>query len=342
MPRSSHLTRLCACVFLFGATVLAVSPSAFGQQQDVQPLLDRLERLERDIRTLNIQVSRGGPVTPLASAQTSGPEQKLDGPAIARMGARMDSLENDLRVVTGTVETVNHQIVRVTDRLDKLVSDIEFRLTALEARGGMMPAGQQGVGTEQPVLSAAPSPAGVQAVAPPPGNQILGTIPVSDLEKIEQAKASQTSTPPPSPATETASIAPSGALPAGTVKEQYTYAFNLLRQTNYAQAEVAFKAFIDANGEDPLASNARYWLGETYYVRRAYNEAAQMFLEAFSKDAEGPKASDSLLKLGKSLGALGKTEDACTAFNKLLSDFPKASSSVKNAVAREREQHSCP
>lgn len=335
MFRSSYYSHFYVCVFLFSAAFFSVAPSAYGQQQDIQPLLDRLERLERDIRTLNIQLSRGGPVTPLASTDTGSSDQTQDGPAIARLGARMDSLENDLRVVTGTVETTNYQIVRVTDRLDKLVSDIEFRLTSLENRGGQALAGQGVERPNMPAVSAAPAPAGVQTIAPAPGMQTLGTVPVSELEKLQQKDAASNAVAP-------SALAPSGPLPAGTAKEQYTYAFNLLRQTNYAQAEVAFKAFIGTHGADPLASNARYWLGETYYVRRAYNEAAQMFLEAFSKDAEGPKASDSLLKLGKSLGALGKTEDACTAFNKLLTDFPKASSSVKNAVAREREQHSCP
>ncbi len=337
-----------ALVFVFMAVG---STGAFAQQQNIQPLLDRIERLERDIRTLNVQIARGETPTPLASASTSPTTSAaVDGPAIARLGARMDELEADLRVATGTMERVNHDLRQVMERLDKLVGDVDFRLTALESKT------QQGAvaGTsdgQMPRVASVPSPAGVQMVQPAAGSQTLGTVSLSEIAKVEKAKATGTpavasaqAAPAPvaAPAPAPVSTAPTVALPAGTPKEQYTYAFNLLRQTNYDQAEVALKTFISSHEEDPLASNARYWLGETYYVRRAYNEAAQVFFEGFSKDPSGPKAADSLLKLGMSLGGLGKADDACAAFSKLLNDFPNASSTIKNAVARERKRSSCP
>lgn len=337
---ASRFTEL-ATVFAF---VVFFSSTAFAQQQNIQPLLDRIERLERDIRTLNVQIARGGTPTPLASTTSVSGPAAAEGPAIARLGARMDSLESDLRVATGTMERANHDVGLITERLDKLVSDIDFRLSALEARA-QPGANFAPVAGQLPIVATAPSPAGVQVATPAPGSQTLGTVALSEIAKVEQAKEQEVSVqqnvqaaPTPAPV----SSAPSGALPAGTIKEQYTYAFNLLRQTNYDQAEVALKSFIASHAEDPLSSNARYWLGETYYVRRAYNDAAQVFFEGFSKDPTGAKAADSLLKLGMSLGALGKADDACAAFSKVLKDFPNATSAIKNAVARERKRSSCP
>lgn len=339
------------------AVVLAGPNLARAQQQQLQPLLDRLERLERDIRTLNVQIARGGTPAPLATSQEASPGTN-EGPAIARLGARIDGLEADLRVATGSMEEVNYRLNQISDRLDKLVSDIDFRLTSLEGQSGT-PSGNAMAST-QPNIAAAPSPAGVQTIAPSPGSQSLGTVSVSEIEKVEQAKSAMASQPSPAAPTPAEpapvnrpapSAAPSPApvtqasqvaLPAGTPKEQYAYAFNLLRQTNYDQAEVALKAFIAAHEQDPLASNARYWLGETYYVRKAYKDAAQSFFEGYSKDPKGTKAPDSLLKLGMSLSGLGKTENACAAFEKVLADYPNAATTVKNAVARERERNSCP
>ncbi len=339
MSRLSQFLRFCPSLAVI-SLVLVVAPTvAFAQQQNNQSLIDRLERLERDIRTLNVQIARGGTPTQLASGAGASSSPAIDGPAIARLGARMDSLESDLRVVTGSIESVNHQVFQITDRLEKLVSDIDFRLSALEGQGQPR-ATSEPAANRLPVIGSAPSPAAVQSVAPAPGAQTLGTVALSEVAKVERAKVEGLPTAVTAPKANTAE--PAGSLPAGTVKEQYTYAFNLLRQTNYDQAEVALKAFIATNGDEPLASNARYWLGETYYVRRSFNDAAQIFYQGFSKDPTGPKAADSLLKLGMSLGELGQADDACAAFSKVLSDFPKATSSVKNAVARERKRSSCP
>ena len=62
----------------------------------------------------------------------------------------------------------------------------------------------------------------------------------------------------------------------------------------------------------PLAGNAQYWLGETYYVRKDYENAATAFALGYQKYPKSAKAADDLLKLGMSLGNLGKKPDACT------------------------------
>jgi tol-pal system protein YbgF len=325
MSRLSQMFRLLAIGMAFGATIVALSSTTFAQQQNIQPLLDRLERLERDIRTLNVQLSRGEKPTPFASS--SGSVTAADVTAIARLGARMDGFEMDTRAATGTVEFVNHQIVQINERLEKLVSDVDYRLSALEERNGQN--GKQGAGS--PGISAGSSPGGVQIVAPASESQSLGTV--SLTEAGSNVALGQNPVQPASP---------KRVLPEGTVKEQYTFAINLLRQTNYEQAEVALKEFLIAHRDDDLASNARYWLGETYYVRRSYQDAAQVFFESFSKDTKGPKAADSLLKLGMSLAGLDKNEEACATFSKVLEDFPKALDGLKKAVSRQRKRNSCP
>jgi len=335
-----------------GACFLSVGLVSEGsaQDSDVRPLLDRMERLERDIRTLNLSISRGTPLPPASQGETSS-ANGLSKPAIARLGLRMDRLEQDIRDATGTMEEMNFRINQVVERLDKLVGDVDFRLSALEeklSRGGQPRALGQAPGIGSPSIAAAPSPAGVQAIAP--GPQSLGTVSVSAIEAIQSQKLEAGSTsapaqpaaPTPTPAQQAAVPQAAGSLPAGTPKEQYAYAFNLLRQTNYDQAEIALKSFVEMHADDPLASNARYWLGETHYVRGAYQEAAQVFFEGFQKDPKGPKAADTLLKLGMSLAVLDKQPEACAAFTKVLADFPRASAGVKSAVTRERQRNGCP
>lgn len=339
----SRLFKVFCCFVIpitIGVTLIVASSMSYAQQQNIQPLMDRLERLERDIRTLNVQLSRGGKSDLLASSSDVTSIAPSAGPAIVQLGARMDNFEADMRTTTGITENVNHQLIAINERLEKLVSDIDFRFSALEGRSSQQNiGGQQGVDT--PNVSAAPSPASMRTVAPPSGGQTLGNVSLIEINKVETAKKNKLAGMNAVPSNSKVPAPLKGILPTGTAKEQYTFAFNLLRQTNYDLAEVALKEFLSVHSDNLLASNARYWLGETYYVRKSFQDAAQVFFEAFTRDPKGPKAAASLLKLGMSLAGFDKKEDACSTFAKVLSDFPKLSDSVKNEAARQRKRNSC-
>jgi tol-pal system protein YbgF len=131
---------------------------------------------------------------------------------------------------------------------------------------------------------------------------------------------------------------PGAVLPAGTPKEQYTYALSLLRKRNYTGAETAFKAFIEKYPENDLSGNAMYWMGETFYVRKNFSEAARIFLDGYQRFPTGGKASGNLLKLAKSLSEIGEITSACASYNELLKTFPGAGartiSTARNELAR--------
>ena len=336
---------------------LALSTPAQAQGSgDLKVMLDRMERLERDIRTLNLSLSRGRPVTPTASgakpvpaAPRAGPSGEGSNPGLARMEVRLSALEDDLRSATGAMEQISFQIRKIGKRLDKLVTDMDYRLSALEGRAPGQPGAPSGArAAAPPRLSAAPAPPPVQKIIPGQAGGFaaapttLGTVSRSSLSTVTPPAQEKRPGQKPAPAAP-APIAPAAAsvLPKGTAKEQYKYAFGLLRQANYDKAELALQEFVKLHPKESLASNARYWLGETFYVRAAYVQAAEVFLEGYQADPKGPKAPDSLLKLGMSLGGPDKKREACAAFEKLLKDFPDASAGVKNTVTREKQKYGC-
>ena len=108
----------------------------------------------------------------------------------------------------------------------------------------------------------------------------------------------------------------------------------MLEKRNYEEAGAVFSDFLKANPTDPLADNARYWLGETYYARGEYGRSAEIFLEGYEKNKTGPKAPDTLLKLGLSLSALDKKKEACASFRELKWAFPNAPESVKEKAGQ--------
>lgn len=343
------------------SAMFLVAMPASSQESDLKPLLDRLQRLERDIQTMNVQLSRGGMAPPPLTEGLPEPSPDMtlggggDAAAIARLELRLTALENEVRAATGRAEETSHQIDQINQRLDKLVSDMDYRLTQIERGGadirGQAPGGKPPQTTEggRPAASGTASPPSGQmarsdssapGLAPPPG--VLGTLPSQEAERAGQAAGATstsrgTSAPPPEPS---AAVKP-GALPAGSPKDQYEHAFGLLRQARYDEAEAALRAFLDAHPKDQLAGNANYWLGESYYVRADYVRAAEVFLEGYQREPKGSKAADSLLKLGMSLSNLDKKREACAAFDKLTKEFPDAPSTIHQVVSRERQKNSC-
>lgn len=266
---------------------------------------ERLDRLERQSAALAGSLGFDGAVQ---VAQAGAVPSSL----AADFEVRLQRLERVLSELTGRVEEANHQIGQLRDRLERMNGDVEFRLSQIEkGGGGSAPA---------PVAESRPTERPAEPT-PPAGSQ-LGTL------RPGQKPAPQTASAPP----------PANADP----QRQYEYAFELLRRPDYDGAEKAFKDFLAKNRSHDLAGNAQYWLGETYYVRNKFAEAAVAFAEGFQKYPKNNKAPDNLLKLGMSLGQLNQKNDACTAFKQLLSRFPDSSASIKRRAETERRKLNCP
>jgi tol-pal system protein YbgF len=301
-PRAVAWVMVCA-----GALVLSAAPAAQAQDTSLKGLLDRIERLQRDLNTLQRHIYRGE--TPPAAASAGGAE--MPSTQAARIEVRLSQFEAELRALTGQAEEQSFRINQMTQRLDSLVVDLDLRLQALEA-------GASGLATEAAEPGAAAAEAGAKPPAWDEGPKVLGTISDSEL----------------------AAAAPSGQ-EAGTAQQQYEHAFKLLSQTDYHGAERALAAFIEQYPSDPLAGNAKYWLGETYYVRGQYAEAAVTFAEGYQSYPDSVKAPDNLLKLGKSLAALDQTADACGTFAELLKRYGNAAPTILKQAKSEQKRLAC-
>ena len=347
---ASLAARLSVVLLLAGTAVPAFA-------QDAQTI-DRINRLERDLQTLQRQVYRGG--TPPASSSSGGgslTDAGSDGSSAAnRLNARIDELENQIRQMTGRFEEVEFASSQANRRIDKLVEDVDFRLNQLE-RGGQPPTGQPGGGQQSAPQTGSVEqvkPSAQQQGVPAPGTPVArgstsstpGQAPTKEgvlgsMPADAQGRPLNTPNQPQQTARATPPASTKGKLPAGTPQERYNYAYKLLVQSDYADAESAFREFLGAHGQDALAGNAQYWLGETYYVRGQYEPAAQAFLQGYQGYPKGAKAPDSLLKLGMSLSAMKKNPEACAALGQLGKEFASAPPHVKDAAIRERNKIGC-
>ena len=144
---------------------------------------------------------------------------------------------------------------------------------------------------------------------------------------------------PPRPNTQAGGTAAARRAAGGD--QLYHDAFKKLQDGDYAGAERGFKVFLQSNPKHVLAGNAQYWLGETYYARRDYQNAMTAFAEGYKVYKASPKGPDNLLKLGVTLAALGRKPDACAVFAKFNQDYPRATDLQKRRVDQERQKNGC-
>ena len=132
---------------------------------------------------------------------------------------------------------------------------------------------------------------------------------------------------------------PSGG--AQSAAQAYDQAFAYLQQTNYSDAQRAFTEFLKTYPTHPLAANAQYWLGETYFAQTQYSLAAKTFAKAFQEHPQGQKAPDALLKLALTLEKMNKKDDACLTLGELNKRFPSGPQSVLRRGSEEGIRLGC-
>jgi tol-pal system protein YbgF len=305
---------------------------------------DRLDRLERDLSMLQRQVYRGGP-TPIANSGSS---------AAVDAELRMDRLETQMRELTGRVEDAINGVERLQRRLEQINSDIDVRLTQGQGQPRNAPLGSQAAagftdtGPPGPLTMRGSTLGSNPPISRPPGSLTPpGTLvpPPPD----PPTSSGTLNSPGPRPSTpEATNVAvgglrpPSGgALPAGSAPDQYNFIQSLLKQADYPAAEEALKGFIAQHPGDPLVGSAQYWLGETYYERGRYTEAARAYAEGYKRYPKGAKAADCLLKVGMALARANQKHDACVALAQLDHDFPNPGSAIKERSATEKKRLGC-
>ena len=139
-------------------------------------------------------------------------------------------------------------------------------------------------------------------------------------------------------------LSPPGTVNSGllnTPKGEFDLAMANLKQGSYEDAEKGFAGFLAKNPKDKLASDAIYYLGESYYLRDRRREAAEQFLKVSTQYANSSRAPQALLRLGQALSALGAKEQACATFSEIPRKYPNAPAMVKTGADREAKRSQC-
>ncbi len=105
-------------------------------------------------------------------------------------------------------------------------------------------------------------------------------------------------------------------------KEMYDKALELYNKGEFESAINAFEAFLAIYSQDELTDNALYWIGESYYAQKKYNEALSYFHRVVIDYPNADKVPSALYKEALTLEHLGMAKEAEGALKELLARFP--------------------
>ncbi|HTY60347.1 MAG TPA: tetratricopeptide repeat protein [Bacteroidota bacterium] len=115
--------------------------------------------------------------------------------------------------------------------------------------------------------------------------------------------------------------APSAAV--GDVSGAYNAALGEFRRKNFQEAANQFEAILNS-GTDKLVDNCHYWIGESLYGMKKYDEAIKHFETVLGYSGSGKRPYAQLM-IGNSYMALGDKAAAKDAYSKLVSTYPSSS-----------------
>lgn len=210
-----------------------------------------------------------------------------------------------IRDINGKVDELEHKISEVEQRIETINRDIDTRLKLIEGK---------------PIKAGNNSGAGITKHAAPVANNAPKSVTGDKVygSNLAPIKTNDSS-----------------------VHSIYAEGMNAVYAKDYDTAAENFRTIISQYPNDTLAGNAQYWLGEVYYAKGDFTNAAINFAEGYKKFKDNPKAPDNLLKLGLSMKNLNKNSEACSAFTNLPREFSSAPKDIKDRAADEAKKLGC-
>ncbi|MEM6375183.1 MAG: tetratricopeptide repeat protein [Pseudomonadota bacterium] len=107
-------------------------------------------------------------------------------------------------------------------------------------------------------------------------------------------------------------------------RADFDTAIALLEAGSHAEAAAQFARFQSNYPGSPLGAEAGLRRGEALEASGDLTGAARIYLDTFSSEPQGPMAAQALFLVGRSLGRLGKTQEACVTLGEVPLRFPGA------------------
>lgn len=99
--------------------------------------------------------------------------------------------------------------------------------------------------------------------------------------------------------------------------------------TDFSHARQLFREFIHTYPQHPLSIDSMYWIGQTYYGDKQYENAILQFQDVIQKYANHPKMPAALTQQGMAFYALGDSLNAKVILERVVYWYPQTSEADK-------------
>ncbi|MEX2519757.1 MAG: tol-pal system protein YbgF [Paracoccaceae bacterium] len=268
----------------------------------------------------------------LAAAGLSSPAlaQGVDRYEFVQMQKQLEALQQEIgqlrgQMSGGRVETVEDELTRLIAQIERLefaqrqheatakqkLEDLEYRIIELEGGDPSILFQQEGTQGGLAPGPAAPARPADPIAQPAPQQQVgsLGTL-------------------------------NSSAAVGGQERAAYDAGVASVRAGRGEEARRSLETFISNYPDSPLISDAHYWLGEAYFIDGDHRAAAERYLDGATLSPGAAMAPESLLKLGVTLGLLGRQDAGCSTLREVRQRYPQAADLMARAD-REASRAGC-
>ena len=300
-----------------GCALLVLAPAAHAHAQDDR----RLQNLERQVRELRAIVFQGRDTGQPVIVKPDGPD-----PQVTALRGRVDQQDQQIRDLTGRLEVAGHDLDEARRADEQLKAESASGRQALADRVTRLES-QLAPGAAPPAAAPAADPDAPAAAATPAGPRPRG----ADVTARVQAQDSGRLGGGPAP-----------AAPASAAVDPFKDAYGRLEAGDYPGAQSGFEDYIAANPTGARTGEARYYLGQSLYVRESYAPAARAYAEALKGWPKAKWAPDATVKLAQSLVQLDRSPSACQALGEFSRRYaPTAPAAVKARATALRARAQC-
>ncbi len=228
-------------------------------------------------------------------------EQIVQGQALLEMLQRIETLSALSREQRGEIELLTRELETLREQHRAVTVDQERRLAALEREWAEL--------RVQRATAVAAQSASTETTEASP--LLSAETPAVENPAVE------------TPAVETPEVL-------------YARALASLNAGAYPASIAAFEVFLQQHATHALTDNARYWIGQAYFLLRDYARALEYFEKVSGEIADVGKAADTWLKRGLCELELERFDAARQSFETVSSRYPDSAAAplARQALGR--------
>jgi len=104
----------------------------------------------------------------------------------------------------------------------------------------------------------------------------------------------------------------------------YRTSYNDYLRGNYDLAILGFRQYLESFASTDLADNASYWIGESYYRQKRFQDAIREFDNVVSQYPNSDKVASALLRKGYAYLELGEQSKGVVQLQNVIRRYPKS------------------